>query len=240
MICKTLGMRFISVIDPRTTENNINILRAIGAEIEFVSEPDPKTGEFLPARLRRVQDLLEEIEGSFWPNQYENPANYLSHYHTTMKEIITQLGKVDYLFCGVSTCGTIRGCAEYVNDQHLSTKIIAVDSENSIIFGGQGGKKRRFPGIGAGIVPPLYKPDLFYRIVHISDREMIAGCRMLAKRESILAGASSGAVISAVKKVMHELETDAVCAVMIHDRGERYLHTVYSDAWVKKQFGREA
>lgn len=144
MICKYLGLRFISVIDPRTTETNIQILKALDAKIDYVAEPDPETGEFLPARLTRVQQLLAEIPGSFWPNQYGNANNYLAHYHTTMKEIVTELGRVDYLFCSVSTCGTIRGLAEYARDHGLKTKIVAVDAQGSVIFGGNKGS-RRFP-----------------------------------------------------------------------------------------------
>lgn len=236
MICRTLGMRFISVIDPRTTANNVNILKASGAEIEWVEQPDPETGEFLQARIRRVQELLKEVNDSHWPNQYKNPANYLSHYHTTMHEIISGLKHVDYLFCAVSTCGTIRGCAEYVKDHKLPTKIIAVDSQGSLIFGGETGKKRRFPGIGAGMVPPFSKPELIDRVIHVSDQDIIAGCRMLAAQESILAGASTGAIIAAIQGIEHELDDGAVCAVIVHDRGERYLDTIYSDAWVSSQF----
>lgn len=238
MICKYWGMRFISVLDPRTTDTNLQILKALESEIDFVTEPDPVTGEFLPARLKRVEQLLEEIPGSFWPNQYGNPNNYLSHYHTTMKEIVTELGRVDYLFCSVSTCGTIRGLAEYAKDHGLGTKIVAVDAEGSAIFGGNQ-EKRRFPGLGAGIVPPFCRTDLIDRIVHVSDAEIVNGCRALAQNESILAGASSGGVIAAVKQLEKELPPGSVCAVILHDKGERYLDTVYSDSWNKSQFTRD-
>ncbi|OGX68091.1 MAG: 2,3-diaminopropionate biosynthesis protein SbnA, partial [Paenibacillus sp. RIFOXYA1_FULL_44_5] len=150
-ICSYLDLRFISVIDPRTTEQNIRILKAYGAEIDYVAEPDQETGEFLQARLKRVQQLLTEIPNSFWPNQYGNIHNYLSHNETTMKEIATDLGRVDYVVGGVSTCGTMFGCAKYVQDHGLDTKIIVVDSEGSVIFGGDKGT-RRFPGLGAGMV----------------------------------------------------------------------------------------
>lgn len=238
MICQYLGMRFISVIDPRTTETNLRILKALDATIDYVSLPDPETGEFLPARLNRVQQLLTEIPGSFWPNQYGNENNYLSHYHTTMKEIMTTLGQVDYLFCSVSTCGTIRGLAEYARDHGLKTKIVAVDAEGSAIFGGNKGK-RRFPGLGAGIVPPFCRTDLIDRIVYVSDWDIVKGCRALSQKESVLAGASSGGVIAAVKQLELELPRGAVCAVIVHDKGERYLDTVYSDSWIQSEFGRE-
>jgi N-(2-amino-2-carboxyethyl)-L-glutamate synthase len=237
MICNYLGLRFICVIDSRTTEMNIRLLKASGAEIDFVAHPDPDTGEFLPARLKRVQQLLATFPGSFWPNQYANSNNYLAHYHTTMKEIIDQLGQVDYLFGAVSTCGTIRGCAEYAKDHGLSTKIVAVDAEGSAIFGGNS-EKRRFPGLGAGIVPPFCRSDIVDRVVHISDRDIVAGCLALAQEESIMAGASSGGVIAAVKQLEHELAPGTVCAVILHDRGERYLDTVFSEDWFKSEFER--
>lgn len=238
MICQYLGLRFISVVDPRTTTTNLQILKALTAKIDFVSEPDPETGEYLPARLNQVQRLLEEIPGSYWPNQYANANNYLSHYHTTMKEIVTELGEVDYLFCSVSTCGTIRGLAEYVRDQGLKTKIVAVDAEGSSIFGGKK-EKRRFPGLGAGIVPPFCRTDLIDRIVHVSDLDIVKGCRALAQNESILAGASSGANLAAVRRMEQEMAPGSVCAVILHDKGERYLDTVYSDPWIQNEFGQE-
>ncbi|MNB97986.1 putative siderophore biosynthesis protein SbnA [compost metagenome] len=237
MICKYLGMHFISVVDPRTTAANLQILQALDAKIDVVPDPDPDTGEFLPARLKRVQQLLAEIPGSFWPNQYANPNNYLSHYHTTMQEIVTELGRVDYVFCSVSTCGTIRGLAEYARDHGLGTRIVAVDAEGSIIFGGNKGP-RRFPGLGAGIVPPFCRTDLIDRIVHVSDSDIVKGCRALAQKESILAGASSGGIIAAVQQMEQEVAPGSVCAVIVHDKGERYLDTVYSDSWIQSQFGQ--
>lgn len=236
MICKYLQMRFISVVDPRTTDTNLQILKTLGAKIDYVAHPDPETGEFLPARLNRVQQLLAEIPGSFWPNQYGNANNYLAHYHTTMKEIVAALDRVDYLFCSVSTCGTIRGLAEYARDHKLTTKIIAVDAEGSAIFGGNNGK-RRFPGLGAGIVPPFCKKELIDRIVYISDADIVKGCHALAQDESVLAGASSGGVIAAIWQMEREIAPGAVCVAILHDRGERYLDTVYSESWLQNQFG---
>ncbi|AIQ61744.1 cysteine synthase [Paenibacillus borealis] len=238
MICKYLGMSFISVVDSRTTEMNLQILKALGATIDYIDCPDSETGEFLPARLKRVQQLLTEIPGSYWPNQYANPNNYLSHYHTTMKEIVDELGQVDYLFCAVSTCGTIRGLAEYVKDKGLQTKIVAVDAAGSAIFGGNQ-EQRRFPGLGAGIVPPFCRTDLIDHIVHVTDSDIVKGCRALAQKESVLAGASSGGVLAAIRQMKQKLTPGAVCAAILHDKGERYLDTVFSDSWIQSQFGQQ-
>lgn len=100
-------------IDPKAASQNVRFLEAYGARIELVTEPDPVTGEFLQARISRVQMLLGYIENSFWTNQYANRNAPLAHCQTTMPEIVTALdGKFDCLFCAISTCGTLRGCAE--------------------------------------------------------------------------------------------------------------------------------
>jgi len=234
--CLYFGLRFICVVDKKTTSQNIRILKAYGAEIDMVSEPDPYTGEFLQARIDRVNYLLNSLEKGFWPNQYANLYNPISH-HQTMEEIVTALGgELDYLFCATSTCGTIRGCAEYIRQNNLPTKILAVDAVGSAIFGSRK-TKRLIPGHGAAVVPELFQPDLADRCVHVTDLDCIVGCRRLVQREAILAGGSSGAVLMAVDRVKHEIPAGAICAVIFPDRGERYLETIYSDEWVADNFG---
>lgn len=235
-ICSYYGLRFICVIDPKTAAQNIRILQTYGAEIDYVKEPDRETGEYLQARLTRVQELLESIPNSFWPNQYANADNYLAHYSTTMQEIVTALGNVDYLFGGVSTCGTLLGCAKYVRDHGLNTVVTAVDAMGSAMFGGGAGI-RRFPGLGAGITPPFAQTRFMDDLVKVDDREMVVGCRRLVRRESILAGPSSGGVMMALERKKKSLPQGSVCVVLLHDRGDRYLDTVYSDEWVTAQFG---
>ncbi|HEV2843546.1 MAG TPA: 2,3-diaminopropionate biosynthesis protein SbnA, partial [Thermoanaerobaculia bacterium] len=221
--CRYHGLRFICVVDPKASPQNVKLLRAYGAEIDFVPEPDPETGEFLPARLNRVRSLVERIEGAFWPNQYENEVNPRTHYRQTMHEIAMALhGRVDYLFVGTSTCGTIRGCGEYVRDHGLSTQVIAVDSVGSLIFSDVQAK-RLLPGLGAGLKPPLCDPDVIDRHVHVSDLDCVVGCRRLVMQEAFLAVSSSGGVISAGERLRTEMPPQATCAVILPDRCERYL-----------------
>jgi cysteine synthase A len=234
--CSYLGLRFICVVDPKTTQQNIRLLEAYGAEVNRVTEPDPVTGEYLQARIDRVNELLSSIKHSFWPNQYSNLYNPIAH-HRTMHEIATALdGKVDYLFCATSTCGTLRGCAEYIREKGLSTRIYAVDAVGSVIFGGAR-KKRLIPGHGAAVTPELFQPHLADRCVHVTDIDCIVGCRRLVREEAILAGGSSGAVVSAIEQVKEIIIPYSNCAVIFPDRGERYLDTIYSDEWVQKHFG---
>lgn len=235
-LCNYLGLRFICVIDPRTTDQHRRIIRSFGGELELVTEPDKETGEFLPARIRRVSELVHRFPNAYWTNQYGNPDNFLAHKETTMQEIAERLGEIDYLFCGASSCGTIRGCREYIADRQWSTQVVAVDAKGSVIFGGEKGP-RKLPGLGAGITPTLYHEDIADRVEYVSDLDCIRGCRDLVRYESILAGASSGGVISAVQRMSGSIPEVAVCAVILPDRGERYLDTVYNDIWVQQEFG---
>ncbi|HEY0606218.1 MAG TPA: 2,3-diaminopropionate biosynthesis protein SbnA [Herpetosiphonaceae bacterium] len=235
-VCAYLNLRFICVIDPKTTTQNIAILKAYGAEVDLVANADPVTGEFLQARLDRVRSLQQMIPNSWWANQYANLDNAIAH-HQTMHEIATALdNQVDYLFCATSTCGTLRGCADYVQQHNLKTKIYGVDAIGSVIFGTPA-SHRLIPGHGASRRPELYQPDLADAAVHISDLEAVVGCYLLLRREAILAGGSSGAAIAAVGKVQHEIPDGANCVVILCDRGERYLDTIYSQSWLMEHFG---
>ena len=232
--CLYHGLRFICVVDPKTTAQNIRLLRVYGAEVDYVSKPCPVTGEFLQARIDRVQQLRREIKGSFWPNQYANPCNPEAHYRTTMAEIASALdGKVDYVFVATSTCGTIRGCGEYVRDHALKTRVVAVDSVGSLIFSDVKAK-RMIPGMGAGMKPELCDRSLIDDVVHVTDAECVAGCRRLVETEAILGGGSAGGVIAALDKLRNRVPAGANCVVVLSDRGERYLDTVYNDEWVQE------
>lgn len=235
-VCSYYGLRFICVVDPKTTLQNIRLLKAYGAEVDMVEQPDPTTGEFLKARIDRVRHLLNTVENSFCPDQYSNLYNPIAH-HDTMSEIVSALGGApDYLFCATSTCGTLRGCAEYVKEHDLPTKIFAVDAVGSIIFGGNRAK-RLIPGHGAAVVPKIFQPSLADECIHVTDLDCVVGCRRLAQREAVLAGGSSGGVLMAVEQVKYRLPQGTACVAIFPDRGERYLDTIYSDEWVSRHFG---
>ena len=235
--CSYFGLRFICVVDPKTTVQNIRLLEAYGAQVDKVTEPDPITGEYLQARLNRVQALVVSTKNAFWPNQYANTHNAAAH-RQTMHEIVGALdgAAVDFVFCATSTCGTLRGCAEYVREHKLSTRVIAVDAVGSVIFGGERGQ-RLVPGHGSAVRPSLYQPNLADQFMHVTDLESVTGCRRLARLEAILAGGSSGAVITAIDRFRVTLPRGAICVAILSDRGERYLDTIYSDEWVEKHFG---
>ena len=237
--CAYYNLRLICVVDAKTNLQNLKLMQAYGAEIDMTEPRDTQVKEYLQARLARVQTLLRIHKNSFWPNQYANIHNPISH-HQTMSEIVNALdGKIDYVFCATSTCGTIRGCAEYVRARGLSTKICAVDAIGSVIFGGQSAR-RLIPGHGAAVVPELYQDDLADVCVHVSDMDCVVGCRRLVRSEALLAGGSAGGIVIAVEEVRTSITDGSNCVLVFADRGERYLDTIYSDAWVTEHFGNIA
>lgn len=235
-VCAYYQLRFVCVVDPKTTTQNIELLKAYNADVVMVSKADSATGEYLPARIRQVEELLRIFPDSFWPNQYANQLNSDAHYHTMGEIILALKGKVDYLFCATSTCGTLRGCAEYSRSHGLATRIVAVDAVGSIIFGSPRAK-RLIPGHGAAVVPALYEAGLADYFVQVNDLECVIGCRRLAAEEAFLAGGSSGAIVSAIQKFLPEVAAGSTCVAIFADRGERYLDTIYSEKWVREHFG---
>lgn len=234
--CRYFGLRFVCVVDAKTTSQNIAILRAYGAEVQVVTDPDPATGEFLSMRLAKVRELLDTNPDAYWPDQYSNPLNPRAH-HQTMGEIAEALdGQVDYLFCATSTCGTLTGCAGYVRRHGLATTVVAVDAVGSVLFGLRPGR-RLIPGHGAAIRPGLLDVTAADRVVHVSDVECVIGCHRLVGREGILAGGSSGAIVSAIEKIQADIPDGSNCVLILPDGGDRYLDTIYSDEWVNTNFG---
>jgi 2,3-diaminopropionate biosynthesis protein SbnA len=235
-ICKFLGLRFVCVVDPNISPQKLSLIQAYGGEISAVRERDPDTGEFLPARLTRVRQLLDAWPNSFWPNQYGNLDNAGAH-HRTMEEIVSALeGRIDYLFCATSSCGTLRGCADYLRANKLRVAVIAVDSEASNIFGPSSGC-RRLPGMGAALRPELFDAESALACVRVSDVDCIRGCRRLAASDAILVGGSSGGVIAAISAIASGLPSRATCVAILPDAGDHYLDTIYSDPWITKHYG---
>ena len=235
--CRYHGMPLICVVDARTHDTNVRILRALGADVRVVARPDPATGDLLATRLKLVRELLATTPGSFWPNQYANPSNAAAHADGTMREIDEALrGELDYLFVATSTAGTLRGCCDYLQARRRATRVVAVDAVGSALFGGQRAA-RDLPGFGAGIETELSRSARFDRLVRVSDLDCVLGCRRLVQREAIFAGGSSGAVGAALLAVAPSLPARSRCALILPDGGAGYLGTIYDDDWVASRLG---
>ena len=237
-VCAYHGLRFRCLVDPKVTQQNLDILAAYGAEVEMVGQPDPESGEYLPAKLKRIDEILDDNKNSFWVNQYASQENSGAHYRSTIKEILRDLDgrMLDYLFIATATCGTIRGCLDFLRDHGYPTKVIAVDALGSQIFSDHK-NDRLVPGLGSAICPTLKPTDGVYELLHVTDIDCVVGCRRLARTEAILAGGSSGGVISAIDRMRTEIPDGATVVALLPDRGERYLDTIFSDEWVQENLG---
>ena len=231
MMARLHNVRFTCVVDPNISSSNLQIMQQLGAHVDMVDTKD-MYGGYLHTRIQRVQTLLTTHENSFWINQYANQLNWQAHYHRTAEEILDDLDEpIDYFIAAVSTTGTLMGIARRLRQRFPNIRIVAVDAEGSVIFGAPS-KSRYIPGIGSSRVPELLCFDEIDQVVYVNDLEMVEGCHRLAATEGFLAGGSSGAVIAALSKLLPTIAHPCQVLTLLPDRGERYLNTIYSDAWV--------
>lgn len=231
------GVRLICVVDPRTNRCAQRAMRALGAVVVCVEEPDEQTGDWLTARIARVQEIVASTPGAYWSDQYANEANPAAHASGTMREIAEDLDhRVSAVYVAVSTTGTLNGCLDYARAHSLGTDVIAVDAVGSVLFGGTH-LPRRLPGIGAGMVPPLALRAQPADVLRVEEYDAVLGCRFLAAHEGLLVGASGGAVVAAVRETLDRYGPEDRVVLVFHDGGEPYLDTVYDDDWVAERFG---
>lgn len=231
-VCRYHGLRLICVVDPRAQTQNLDIIRALGGKIDMVA--DPLGGDFLAARIARVQQLLDETPDSYWPNQYANRFNPQAHLEGTIREIDVALdGDFDYLFVATSSTGTAQGCRDYLQQLDRRAQVVAVDAVGSVLFGGSPGQ-RIIPGLGAGRMPELAKQQNFHHVVRVTDLNCVVGCRRAAATEAMLIGGSAGGVLESVRRFDLNLSGKR-CVAILHDSGTRYLNTVFNDSWVEQE-----
>lgn len=239
-VCASYGVRFVCVVDSRTNATAIASIRALGGEVDMVSEPDPVSGDLLTARLHRVQALLEEIPGAVNLHQYGNPANPGAHAAGTMREIAETLDhRLDVLMAAVSTTGTLAGCSAYLHEHRMPTLTVAVDAMGSVLFGGTAAP-RPLPGLGAGVVTDISRTLAPDRVLRVDGVDCVVGARLLARREGILAGASTGGIVHALGTLVPDLAPGSRVVLIVHDGGVPYLSTVYDDDWVRETLGAGA
>jgi cysteine synthase A len=236
--CKHHGLPFHCVVDPRISPLNEAMIRRMGATVEKVSERD-HTGGYLLTRLATVQRFVEAYPNAYWMNQYGNPLVADAYYHTLGEEICGALPRVDYAFVAVSSGGTIAGLSRKLKERFPRCRVVAVDCEGSVVFGGPP-RPRYIPGIGSSIVPPILKAAKIDDVMVLGEIEAIGACHRLLAEHGVFAGGSSGFVIAAIERYFAERPADhapgrrPVVVGVLPDRGERYAATVYDDAWCAK------
>lgn len=214
------GYRVIIVMPETMSDERKKILSAMGAELVLTPGKDGMKGA-----IERAKELQASIPVSVVMSQFDNPANPEIHSRTTAEEIWRDTdGNVDIFVAGVGTGGTLSGTSRSLRMYNPDLKVVAVEPEKSpVISGGQAGP-HKIQGIGAGFIPANYDGSLVDEVVGVSDEEAFDSQRLLAWREGIFAGISSGAAFAAALKEARKDENEGkTIVVILPDTGERYL-----------------
>lgn len=225
---------FHCVVDPRTNQSTLGMIRAYGGTLHPVTEPDPETQDWLTARKNKVQELLQEHPEAINLDQYSNRAAFSAHSSGTMAEIFADLGHApSRVYVAVSTTGTVGGCIAEVTARDAATEVIAVDAEGSVLYGGERGE-RLLPGYGAGMVTELSRQQTPSSTRRVSAIDAVRQARALGQTEAIAPGASGGAVMAALLADLPSLKAGEEVVVILHDGGMPYTNTIYSNEWVRE------
>jgi 2,3-diaminopropionate biosynthesis protein SbnA len=233
-IARVRRRRFVAVVDPKVTAENLSQIRRLNATVEMVDEADAN-GCYLTSRLRRVSDMCARSPHYVWTNQYANPANPGIHYATTGPEIGRQIpGPIDAVFIPVSTGGTLAGIGRYFQQTRKATRIVAVDAQGSVVLGGRA-HRRRLTGIGSDRRSSFILPSHYDEHVRVRDEAAFAACRMLARETGIKVGGSSGAALAACARYLRAHRDARTVVCVCPDDGSHYASTVFNDAWLSDQ-----
>ncbi len=219
-VAATRGYRIILTMPDSMTVERRSLLKALGAEIVLTPAHEGMSGA-----IRKAEELAEEIGNAFIPQQFDNPANAAAHRRTTAQEIWNDTdGTVDIFIAGIGTGGTITGVGEVLKQRNDKIKVIAVEPADSPVLSGGKSGPHKLQGIGAGFVPKVLNTGIYDEIFKVKNDDAFAAGRLLAKREGVLAGISSGAAVHAAIEVAKRPENSGkTIVVLLPDTGERYL-----------------
>jgi cystathionine beta-synthase len=236
------GYRCIFAITDKQSQEKIDILRAVGAEVVVcptnVEPEDPQSYYSVSKRLAK------EIPNSFYPNQYDNLSNRQAHYESTGPELWEQTeGKITHFVAGMGTCGTICGTSKYLKQQNPAIRTLGVDTYGSLFQKlhetGEIDLKEVFPyateGIGEDFVPANCDMSVIDKIIKVTDKDAAIMTRKLARLEGLFVGWSCGSAMHGALEYAQDLSSDAVLVVVLPDHGTRYLGKIYNDNWMRER-----
>jgi len=236
------GYKLICVSTDKQSKEKFDILKAVGAEVIICPtdvEPDDPRSYYSTSKR-----ISEEIENSWYVNQYDNPSNTEAHYLSTGPEIWNQTeGKITHFVVGVGTGGTISGVAKFLKEKNPNIKIWGIDTYGSVFKKyhetGVFDKSEIYPyvteGIGEDIIPANVNFEIIDSFEKVKDEDAAIYTRRLAKEEGIFAGNSCGAAVRGVVQLKKHFSKNDVVVVLLHDSGSRYVGKIYNDDWMKEK-----
>ena len=221
-IAASKGYRLIITMPETMSRERQMLMRAYGAELILT---DGALG--MAGAIAKAEELAASLPNAFVVGQFTNPANPEAHRKTTGPEIWEDTdGKVDIFVAGVGTGGTITGVGEYLKSKNPNVRVVAVEPKDSPILSGGEAGKHGLQGIGAGFVPEILNTEIYDEIVCVTTEQAYAASRLLARKEGLLVGISSGAVLYAATEIAKREENKGKnIVVLLPDAGERYLST---------------
>lgn len=225
LIAAVKGYRLVLTMPDTMSEERRSLLSAYGARLILTADTKGMGGA-----IHKAEELLQEHDDYFMPQQFNNPANPEMHRKTTAVELLKQFKHIDAFVAGVGTGGTITGVGEVLKEKMKGVRICAVEPGASpVISGGEPGF-HKIQGIGAGFIPAVLNRQILDEVITVSDEEATAHTRRLAAEEGLLVGISSGAACCAALKVAKKLGKGHVVVTIFADKGEHYLSTdLFSD-----------
>lgn len=221
-VASVKGYKLILTMPETMSQERQKLLKALGATLELTPGADGMNGA-----IRRANELKELHPGSFIPQQFDNPTNPQAHISTTAEEIWRDTdGEIDMFVAGVGTGGTLSGTAKGLKNHNPLIKAIAVEPANSAVISGGKVGAHKLQGIGAGFIPKNYNPEVVDQVFPVKDDEAMKASRLLAQKEGLLVGISSGAALhAAISLAQKEENAGKSIVVLLPDTGERYLST---------------
>ncbi|MFC5826531.1 2,3-diaminopropionate biosynthesis protein SbnA [Nonomuraea insulae] len=229
------GFPLTIVTDLNANRQAIQTMEVLGTEVVVIDRRD-QNGGYLQQRIAYIQRELERDLRLIWLNQYADLANAHAHRDRTARNAHAELGTIDVLVVGVGSTGTLMGCLEYFGEHSLHTRIVAVDIEGSVTFGGAPAP-RHIPGIGSSRRPEIFTDSDAFDKVLVGEPDTIAMCRQVARKYGLLIGGSTGSALTAVQQISKSIAPGSRVVVISPDLGDRYLDSIYSDDWIKSRYG---